>query len=212
MAPWPPARSTNQIGRCGKVWNDMDNADVMTVEQLLEERSELADGGRWTELVAGHTVIFSPPTIEHGTVVLNFSKALAEYSHQEQRGYACFEIGLIISRCPDTVRFPAVSYFAEGAMFAESDKQVTDARPTLIIEIASTNDRRRELQKRVTDWLAWGVPQVWVLDPHDKQAHIFEQGAAARRLTQHETLFGSGALSSFRIKVGELFAEPKWWK
>ena len=27
--------------------------DLMTVEQFVAERDELADGGRWTELVAG---------------------------------------------------------------------------------------------------------------------------------------------------------------
>jgi Uma2 family endonuclease len=184
----------------------------MTVEQLLEERAELADGGRWTELVAGRTVMFTAPSIEHGTVVLNLSKALAAYSQKEQRGYACFEIGLVLSRAPDTVRFPAVSFFTEGPMFAESDKQTTDARPTLVVEIASTNDRRRDMRQRVAAWLEWGVPQIWVLDPHEKQAHAFERESASRRVSQHETLFGTGAIADFSLKVADLFAEPKWWK
>ena len=111
---------------------------LFTAEQFVAERDELPDGGRWTELIAGKPVTLSPPTIEHGTAVLNLSKALAKYSQQEQGGYSCFELGLVIARDPDSVRFPAICVFTTGPLFAEADKVVTEARPSLIVEVAST--------------------------------------------------------------------------
>jgi Uma2 family endonuclease len=185
-------------------------SDLMTAEQFVAGRDELPDGGRWTELVAGRPVILSPPTIEHGTSILNLSKALAEYSQKEQGGYACFDLGLAIARNPDTVQFPAICFYTTGSLFAEAEKVITEARPTLVVDVASTNDRRRGIDQRVTGWLNWGVTLVWILDPHARQVHVFEKGRAGQRLVDHQTLCGGNVLSGFKIGVGELFKEPGW--
>src|SRR5258708_28523272 len=133
----------------------MNPPELLTAEQFVAGRDELPDGGRWTELVAGKPVILSPPTVEHGTVVLNLGKALAEYSQREQGGYACFELGLVVAHNPDTVYFPAACFFTAGPIFAESGKVLTETRPAVVIEVASTNDRRRGMEQRVTGWLEW---------------------------------------------------------
>ena len=97
-------------------------------------------------------------------------------------------------------------------MFAESDKVTTETRPTLIIEVASSNDRRRGLDERVGGWLIWGVTLVWVLDPHAKQIHVFEKGRAGRILGEHESVTGGNVLSGFQMSIRDLFKEPGWWK
>lgn len=190
----------------------MTPPELLTVEQFVAQRDELPDGGRWTELLAGRLFTLQPPTIEHGTAVLNLSKALAEFSHRERSGYACFELGFVVTRDPDTLRFPAVSFFEGESLFVEADKVVTDVRPVLVAEIASTNDRRRNMKQRVSGWLEWGVPLVWVLDPLAKAIHASGRDMAAQQLASHQTLFGRAALSGFRIGVGDLFEEPRWAK
>lgn len=190
----------------------MSSDELLTAEQFVAGRADLPDGGRWTELVAGRPVILSPPPLEHGTIVLNLSKALAAYTQQEQAGYACFDLGLIVSRDPDSTHFPAISYFTSGPMFAEADRGATETRPALVVEVASTNDRRRALDERISGWLDWGVRLVWVFDPTAKQVHVLEHGHAGRRLDEHQTLFGGLILSGFRANVGDLFKEPGWWK
>lgn len=185
--------------------------DLLTAEQFAERRDELPEAGRWSELLAGKVVTLSPPDAEHGTTVLNLSKAIADFSQAAPQGYACFSLGLIVQRGPDTVRVPAMCFYAEGPAFAESDKVVTETRPTLVVEVASSNDRRRGLADRIKSWLDWGVRMVWVLDPHAKQAHVFESSSQPRRLAPHETLTGGEVLSGFRSNVGDLFKEPDWW-
>ncbi|MBS0261533.1 MAG: Uma2 family endonuclease [Planctomycetes bacterium] len=184
----------------------------MTAEQFVAERDELPDGGRWVELAAGQLVTLSPPTIEHGTAVLNFTKQLATHTQSARDGYACFELGLLLRRQPDTLLFPAVSYFSGGPLFAESDKVYTESRPTLIVEVASTNDRRRGLDQRVSSWLQWGVPQVWVFDPQQKQVHVVAEGSGGYRLSIEQELWGQSALPGFRMSVADLFREPAWAK
>lgn len=190
----------------------MTTTENLTIEKFIEERTELPDGGRWTELQRGSLVTLEPPSVEHGTVVLNLTKALSEFVQRGGTGYACFELGLILARQPDTVRFPAISFYVEGPRFAEADKEVTDVPPALVVEIASTNDRRRGMHDRVTTWLEWGIPLVWVIDPHSKEVHTFEQKRASRQLTGIDSLTGGSILSGFDLTLAELFKEPGWYK
>ncbi len=189
----------------------MSGPTLLSAEEFADRKFELPEGGRWTELCAGEIVTLSPPDELHGNVVLNLSKVLAEHAQKAQDGYACFELGLIVARNPDTVRCPSVSYFQSGERFAESDKLVTETIPTLVVEIASTNDRRRHVDERVTSYLNWGVGQVWLADTDLREIHIFQSDAHRQRLSSGDTLHGGKVLSEFRSKVEDLFATPSWY-
>src|SRR5689334_6584422 len=103
----------------------MDAPRLLTAEEFAHSKYDLPDGGRWTELVEGQVKAYSAVDDIHGNVVRNLSAALANHAQQTQQGYAGFELGLIVSRGPDTVRCPAISYFVDGERFAELDKIVT---------------------------------------------------------------------------------------
>ena len=184
---------------------------LVTCEQFLAMRFDLPEAGQWAELDEGLTVLNDPPDIDHGNALLNLSKAFADYIQTESSGYPCFDLGLLTARRPDTVRFPAISYFFGGERFFESDKTVTETVPRLIIELASTKRRRHEMTKRISQYLAWGVSAVWVIDPCQKTVQIHQHQQAAQLLTTAEFLEGGPWLTGFRMAVADLFVEPKWW-
>ena len=192
----------------------MPESSPLTAEQFAEQKYDLPEGGRWTELVAGEVTHYEPPDQRHGTVVLNLSKALAAHFQKEETepGYAAFELGLLVSRNPDTVRAPAISCFRGESRFAEADEIFTEKLPAVVAEIASTNDRRRTIAARVQEYLSWGVALVWVIDPHQEQVHVFQPGQPQKTRRVGESLVGYPALPGFSIPVLELFAEPKWWR
>ncbi len=49
---------------------------------------------------------------------------------------------------------------------------VVQEPPFLCIEILSRRDRMEEMQVRVDDYLEFGVPYVWLIDPRTKQAWV----------------------------------------
>lgn len=194
---------------------EMNNSDFFTADQLVEQRHELPDGGRWMELVDGKLVDLEPPDDKHGTTVLNLSQALASYfqqSESESQAYACFELGLIVSRSPDTVRFPAACCFIDGERFAEQDKIVTETTPVWVIEIASNNQRRRDTKRRVEEYLSCGVELVWVIDPLEKLVHTFPQNGTGGHFPEHHSLTAESVFAGLQIRIDELFAVPEWWK
>jgi len=193
----------------------MSDTELLTAERFISQRVDMPDGGRWTELAAGRLVHLEPPDAEHGTVVLNLSKAMADYLQRTDLplvGYACFELGLLVTTEPDTIRCPAVSYFTRGERFAESGKDFTDERPALVIEIASTNERRRGMADRIREYHEWGIESVWLADPIDKMFHIARRGQPAQRFAEHHTIEDSPILPGFQITVSKLFAVPHWWR
>jgi Uma2 family endonuclease len=183
---------------------------LLTAEQFIEQRYELPDAGQWAELAQGVPVFLQPPDVDHGNVVLNLSKAFATHVQGAGEGYACFDLGLIVKRRPDTVRFPAASYFLTGPRFAEADKEVTDTAPALAIEMASTNDRRKDMTDRVLAYHDFGTPVVWVIDPRQRQVHVCVRGERPGVLEDGETLSGDPTLRGFRISLADLFQAPLW--
>lgn len=186
----------------------MTDGTPFTVQQLQEL---LEDGERWLELSEGRLIRHDPPDVAHGNIVLNLSRALASHFRQRPEMVACFELGLVMGRQPDSVLFPAISCFPLPGGFAESDKLITESTPRLIIDVASTNDRRANLADRVKLFLQWGVTSLWVFDPIDRQAHRFVRGESARKFHEEELLRDSHVLPGFELRVSDAFSDPAWW-
>ena len=45
--------------------------------------------------------------------------------------------------------------------------------PLICIEILSSEDRMVRLQERIDDYLAFGVPNIWVIDPMSRRAFVY---------------------------------------
>jgi Uma2 family endonuclease len=55
----------------------------------------------------------------------------------------------------------------------EPDEQIFTAPPFLCIEILSPEDRMSRMQRKIDDYLAFGVRYVWVVDPQAQKAWIY---------------------------------------
>lgn len=184
----------------------------ISVDQFLMEREDLPFNGRWAELVEGIPICFEPPDPVHGNVILNVSKTLADFIQQTGLGYACFDLGLLLDREPDTLRYPSVSYFLDGPRFAESDKLYTDATPAFVIELASSGDRRQLIDSRETEYLSRGVRLVWTIDTESRDVQVAAAGRSdTQRFTGEQRVSGGPLLPDLSVPAEDLFREPSWW-
>lgn len=185
----------------------ISSAPTITVEQY-EER--LAEGDRWIEVVAGRLVRLDPPDEIHGDVVRNLSRPLGTSLKSTADITACFELPVILAVDPATIRCPAVSCFRSQNRFSETDKLVTDTVPLLVVEVASTNDRREGMSERVNGYLDRGVQGIWVIDPVTRHVHVFHPPQQGAMLKETQQLRGSPILPDFEILVSDLFKQPQW--
>ena len=195
---------------------------IMTAEEFADQKYDLPDGGRWSELIAGEPVILEQPSDDHGNVIRNLSRFLAQWIEEKQVGYACFEVGIIVQRAPDTVISPAVSYFVGGNRWEETDKVVTETKPALVIDVASTVDRRRSMPKRISHYRNAGIPVSIVIDPMEQKIAVHTGNDQVDVLDRDESLTAKSGwidnpsdgplLDGLSIPVRDIFEQPNWWQ
>ncbi|MFK7817174.1 MAG: Uma2 family endonuclease [Planctomycetaceae bacterium] len=183
-----------------------------TAEEFDINRFEMPDGGRWHELDSGELLALEPPESLHGAVVLNLTRAFGTWLHgnaSDANGYAAFDIGLVVARCPDTVLRPPISFFVTGNRFAQCGETLTEEVPALVVEVASTNDRRLRMRERVRDYLSLGVQTIWVIDTDRHEVNVMKKHQASELLGQHRILSEQGLLPGFSIQVRDVFREEE---
>jgi Uma2 family endonuclease len=74
---------------------------------------------------------------------------------------------------PDRFRIPDVSVISRD----QPVEPIFRHPPLLCIEVLSKDDTLRSIEDRVDDYLAFGVPNVWILDPEKRRAYVCTKGS-----------------------------------
>ena len=118
------------------------------------------------------------------------------------------DTSLVVKRRPDTVRGPDVMAFLTRPIFKDLKLAPVDRVPTMVVEVLSPSDRLGKTTKRINQYLARGIPLVWVIDPEDRNVLIYTQNQESITLDETDELTGGEILPGFRCKVSEFFAWP----
>lgn len=71
-----------------------------------------------------------------------------------------------------TFRIPDISVFHPEA----PTEAVPSTPPFIAIEILSPDDRMKEVRAKLEEYRAFGVPHVWLVDPHSKRMYTCDAG------------------------------------
>ncbi len=96
-------------------------------------------------------------------------------------------------------RVPDLSVLRAGA---PKERIITHA-PLIVIEILSPEDRLGRFQDRIEDYLAFGVENIWIIDPESRTAYT----ATASGLHPVRTNELTVPETPIRVVLSELFAE-----
>lgn len=75
--------------------------------------------------------------------------------------------------------------------------------PLVCVEVLSKDDTLRSMQDRIDDYLAFGVPNVWVLDPVSRRAYV----CSRQGLREPEDGMLRAPETPIEISLPELFQE-----
>jgi Uma2 family endonuclease len=178
---------------------------LLTAEDLWE-MPEVP--GKRFELVKGELVEMPAAGGTHGLIVKIVLRRLDPFVVADDLGEVFGDgVGYIISRDPDVVRVPDVSFIARERLPAGGVPEgFIPFAPDLAVEIVSPNDRAQEVHAKVREYLAAGTRMVLVLWPKDRAATAYGPGMEARELGPEDEWDGGDVLPGFRARVGELFA------
>jgi Uma2 family endonuclease len=172
----------------------------MTAEELW--RLAPAQPG---ELVKGRFIEMPPTGYAHGAVEANITFELGRFVREHSLGKVLSgEVGIITGRAPDTVRGADVAYISHERLAHAKAKGYLDAPPELVVEVVSPSDRWTDINEKVTEYLACGVDEVWIVDQRTRRVSCC-RSTTVRTYQQEDVLSAPDVLPGLSLAVARLF-------
>ena len=73
--------------------------------------------------------------------------------------------------------------------------------PAFVVEVRSRSDRLAALQRKMAEYVANGALLGWLIDPYQRQVHVYRPGVAPEVLDDPETMSGEPVLPGFVFEV-----------
>lgn len=163
------------------------------------------DGSK-QELVHGVIITMAPPSFIHGMVQLAIGSILRTFARQAKLGRVTTESGLITEEEPDTVRGPDVAFWSFKRLPASQVPIVYAEVPAdLCVEVISPSNSREKMNRKVREYFASGVQQVWVADPEMRTVTIYRQPGDGHVLWDDSIITSEDILPGFSCPVAEFF-------
>ena len=181
----------------------------MSTKTLLtsEDLWKIVAGGSRYELSRGELVPMTPVGLQHSAIVGRLGKLLSNYVDEKQLGIVGMEGGFKLKREPDTLRAPDLHFVSKARLAKEGITQkFADYPPDLAVEVLSPEDTASEILKKVEEYLAGGVPLVWVVDPANQKVTVYRSLQDIKILSADQELDGGEVISGFRTKIADIFA------
>ncbi len=178
------------------------------VELTPDDVLRLADGIR-SELVDGRLVELEM-SFKSQHVATRLARFLGNYCENNglayvisEGGYTCFP------GHPNKMRRPEVSCVrADRLAFEEIGDGFLKIRPDLAVEVISPNDLVYDLEEKLDDYRAAGIPLVWLVYPPSRRVRVIRPEGPPSELGPDDVLTGEEVLPGFRCPVSDLFAGP----
>jgi Uma2 family endonuclease len=77
--------------------------------------------------------------------------------------------------------------------------------PDLVVEVLSPNNSGNEVDEKLDEYLAAGVPLVWIVNAERRTIRAFRADGTHRLFHAADVIEGEAALPGFRMPVGDVF-------
>jgi Uma2 family endonuclease len=169
---------------------------------------QLIDPEKQIEIVDGEVEIKEMAGARHGGINTRLLLKIGNFVEEQNLGQiygpdTTFVIGEN-DRLPDIAFISAERIPPEGEpegkwMFA----------PDLAIEVVSPTDIYAKILKKIREYLNAGVKQVWLIEPEFQTLTIYSPPMKSETLTAEEELICTEILPDFRLKLSDIFRQPK---
>lgn len=157
------------------------------------------------EIVSGSLLREPLPMPRHARIAARIAALLDLWARRERTGVVCAgDPGFVLARDPDTVRGPDVAFVSRDRWDASDETRRFSGAPDLAVEVLSPGNSRKEMRRKVIDYLSAGARAVWIFDPDATAVEIHLPGSAPRRLERGDVLTDE-SFPGLRISINDVF-------
>lgn len=180
--------------------------DRSTYEEFLA----WADEDTYAEWVDGEIIMSSPSNFKHQRICV-FLTTLIESFAQER------DLGLVVPapfqmRLPNSGREPDLIFVQTDRLhLVELERSYIDGPGDIVIEVVSPESRERDLVTKFAVYAEGGVPEYWIINAIDNEAHFYRLNDAGNYVEMgldSNGRFYSPALPGFWLNPSWLWQQP----
>jgi Uma2 family endonuclease len=156
------------------------------------------------ELDQGELIEMTRPAYKHNRVLMNLTMAVGLYLRDRPVGESLLSENLY-ALSSLTRRSPDLAIILGDRRAELENAKVIPIIPEIAAEVLSPSETPRMIHRKMKQYFAAGVKEIWLIDPESKEVEIW----TALQLTQE--LSGVAAITSpllagFALKLDELFS------
>ena len=159
------------------------------------------------ELLNGE-IVMSPAGSEHGIIAVAICAELRAHVRRRKLG-AVFDSSTGFRLTRDDVLSPDAAFvtYPRLSVLARNPRGFFPGAPDLVVEVLSPTDSLTSISEKMASYFAHGTRLAWVINPVERNAHVYRSSEAGRLLRVADALDGEDVLPGFRLPLAELFAE-----
>ncbi len=178
---------------------------VQLTDDVLGRLSSLNDTLRLERNSQGELEVLPPTLPTSGNQNSRINKSLWYWAEADSKGEV-FDSSTGFTLPNGAVRSPDASWILKSRLAALTDDRKEGfwhIAPDFVIELRSSSDNLRGLQRKMDEYIENGVRLGWLIDPLDPQhrVYIYRPGAEAEILESPETLSGDPELTGFLLDL-----------
>lgn len=173
----------------------------------VEDYLNLPEAGPRYQLVEGQLIMAPAPNRFHQDISRNLEFILLMYLKQHPLGK--------VYDAPFDVYLDDINVFQPDLLFVTNEKlsifskRGAEGAPDLIVEILSPGTARLDRINKLKVYAAYGVPELWMIDPDAMRIEVYELPKDTRRPARMHVAgeeFECAFFPGLRIRVDEVFA------
>ena len=156
------------------------------------------------ELDEGELIEMTRPTYKHNRVLKNLIFALDSFSQEPNRQVLISENLYALS--PNTRRAPDAAVILGDRHEELKNAKVIPIIPEIAAEVLSPTETPRTIHRKLKQYFAAGVKEVWLIDPDVREIEIWKGPSLPDPVLTGGDVLASALLPGFALPLAELFA------
>ena len=180
---------------------------IEMTSELFEQFCALNDDLRIERTAEGVIELMPPVYSDTGAKELDIGADLKVWARSDASGVA-FGSNTGFTLPNGAMRSPDASWILRtrlDALTSEEKRGFSSICPDFVIELRSESDRLSVLQAKMEEYMANGARLGWLLDPLQRQAHIYRPNADPEILDNPNTISAAPELPGFTLDL-----KPIW--
>jgi Uma2 family endonuclease len=157
---------------------------------------------RLCELVDG-VLVEKPMGFDESRLALELAFVLIEFLRNHDLGIAAGADGMLCLM-PGMVRIPDVS-FISWERLPDQYGQILPIAPDLAVEVLSSTNTPREMERKLREYFAAGTRLVWYIDLKARSVTVYTAADRSTVLDESQPLDGGDVLPGLSISIREIF-------